>query len=375
MKKITLTLTLFIAMIFAGCAEKNNNNNKIENNVTSKKGKIQNQEYLKQNRNSSKAIKIDNEVKRTDDYIIPTSSTQLITNEILDKLDKNQLDLARNEIYARHGYIFTIKEYKEYFSVKTWYKEDINFSEAKFNEIEKKNLKKINNYVEALNEQIKVPNNFGDYDLNSDGDLEKVMLIFKDNSTKFSLTVDNSTLEQNGNNFKNTMFIYDISPTDKRLEIAIVDEKGTDNYETYFYQYNGDKISCVGKISSGDNTMKVTGNGKVLVKENCKLLNNLLCDVVYQLTNTQGFVRDELGSSCKINVKLKLKEDLPLLLSKLGDQKTFIVPKDEEVVINSADDVEWIAVTDSTGKEGFLKITEPNKIYGKNFNDVFLDIK
>ncbi len=61
----------------------------------------------------------------------------------LKNLTKDQLGLARNEIFARHGYVFTNDEYKKYFSSKSWYVPNPNYdgSDSTLNEYEIANYK------------------------------------------------------------------------------------------------------------------------------------------------------------------------------------------------------------------------------------------
>ena len=78
------------------------------------------------------------------DYIIPQSGTKLLTKEDIKNLSKEQLALARNEIYARHGRKFQMAEFRDYFSQKAWYKENPNYNynneSSNLNEIEAKNV-------------------------------------------------------------------------------------------------------------------------------------------------------------------------------------------------------------------------------------------
>ena len=67
------------------------------------------------------AIIHDSEKGNASDYILPTSDSAYLTEKDLSALTKEQLRLARNEIYARHGYIFNDEELKEYFQSKSWY--------------------------------------------------------------------------------------------------------------------------------------------------------------------------------------------------------------------------------------------------------------
>lgn len=61
------------------------------------------------------------------DYIIPDSGTRLISSSEIQNLSKEQLGLARNEIYARHGRQFQMEEYQTYFESKSWYKINPNY--------------------------------------------------------------------------------------------------------------------------------------------------------------------------------------------------------------------------------------------------------
>ena len=56
------------------------------------------------------------------DQLIPDSAGRLITRNDLSGLTKKQLDLARNEIYARHGWVFARQDLINYFSQKSWYR-------------------------------------------------------------------------------------------------------------------------------------------------------------------------------------------------------------------------------------------------------------
>lgn len=51
----------------------------------------------------------------------PRSSDIFLTLDDVSKLSKADLKLMRNEIYARHGYLFKTEEMKAYFKYQTWY--------------------------------------------------------------------------------------------------------------------------------------------------------------------------------------------------------------------------------------------------------------
>ena len=54
-------------------------------------------------------------------FVIPDSSTRYLTEDDLMGLTSDELEVARNEIYARHGYIFVSNEWKDFFVGRYWY--------------------------------------------------------------------------------------------------------------------------------------------------------------------------------------------------------------------------------------------------------------
>ena len=84
-----------------------------------------------------------------DDYILPDSGTRKLTNSDLAGLDADELELARNEIYARAGRRFNTDYIQDYFDDKWWYVGTIepeDFTEDMLNDVEKYNVNFIRNY-------------------------------------------------------------------------------------------------------------------------------------------------------------------------------------------------------------------------------------
>lgn len=88
-----------------------------------------------------------------DSYIIKDSSTRELTDADVKYLSGYQLYLARNEIYARHGYIFATESLQSYFNTKSWYVP--KYTASTFNEstmlsyIEEKNIGLIKKYEQG----------------------------------------------------------------------------------------------------------------------------------------------------------------------------------------------------------------------------------
>ena len=84
-----------------------------------------------------------------DDYILDSSDSRYVKKSEVSKMSKKKLRLARNEIFARHGYIFDSADLNKYFNDKNWYIPSIKpseWSDSLLNKYEKKNIALIKKY-------------------------------------------------------------------------------------------------------------------------------------------------------------------------------------------------------------------------------------
>lgn len=84
----------------------------------------------------------------TDGYVLPYSDSHAYTQQELSGLSTWELYVARNEIPARHGYIFTVDDLKSYFESKSWYTPTLTSKEFKkvegiLNSVEEQNVQTI----------------------------------------------------------------------------------------------------------------------------------------------------------------------------------------------------------------------------------------
>ena len=70
-----------------------------------------------------------------------TPVDRMITTAELLGRSKGELRVMRNEIYARHGRVFSSPDLQAYFSRKPWYKENVAYSDSLLSEIDKENVK------------------------------------------------------------------------------------------------------------------------------------------------------------------------------------------------------------------------------------------
>ena len=77
------------------------------------------------------------------EQIIPGSDARFLSEEDIEFLGDTGLELAKNEIYARHGRVFVTPYINKYFRKQSWYSPTVppeEFSDSVFNEFENSNI-------------------------------------------------------------------------------------------------------------------------------------------------------------------------------------------------------------------------------------------
>ncbi len=88
------------------------------------------------------------------EFVFPDSANKYLSEDEIRKVDVDEMNIGRNEIYARHGYIFTDENLKQYFENKYWYRERVSadqFKEDELNSFEKKNVELIKKVEDEVN--------------------------------------------------------------------------------------------------------------------------------------------------------------------------------------------------------------------------------
>jgi hypothetical protein len=70
----------------------------------------------------------------------PWTSSRQATIEDIASLSENDLDIMRNEIYARHGHIFKRSDLQRYFSAQSWYHANPNWKDSDLSDTERRNI-------------------------------------------------------------------------------------------------------------------------------------------------------------------------------------------------------------------------------------------
>ncbi len=89
-------------------------------------------------------------------YILPDSDSRKLKKSDLQGLNKKQLRLARNELFARHGVVFDVADLDNYFATKSWYEPKITLEDFEaqggLSAIEEANVVLISKREEQLNQ-------------------------------------------------------------------------------------------------------------------------------------------------------------------------------------------------------------------------------
>jgi len=113
-------------------------NNNMKNNVKPNNSNDSTKKNSKESSNLSSS-----------DYFLPDSDKRVLSEGDIGTLTKDQLRLARNEIFARHGYVFQSADLQKYFSSKSWYNADPSYN-ITLNEIEQENVNLLKAREESL---------------------------------------------------------------------------------------------------------------------------------------------------------------------------------------------------------------------------------
>lgn len=94
------------------------------------------------------------------DYVLPDSSTRLLSSAELQDMSNFELFVARNEIFARHGRTFQKQELKDHFGSKSWYHGTVSpeaFTDSMLSDVERKNIETIKAIEQSRDSQYLLP--------------------------------------------------------------------------------------------------------------------------------------------------------------------------------------------------------------------------
>jgi len=165
---------------------------------------------------------------------------EIITNSILEKLDKQQLRIIRNSIFAKHGYIFKSSDLQDYFSKISWYNGTKANVDNELTEIDKLNIQNIISYennpenkeaaplvsVDSIPVVTQYGNSFND--LNVIAEYLRAVNASQENPISLKLNISLGTMTDTDSNWRRLLKILDDAGKYVALDLSSCPISGRD---------------------------------------------------------------------------------------------------------------------------------------------------
>lgn len=310
---------------------------------------------------------------KDDSFIFPESDSKKLDAAAIKSIKPELLPFARNEIYARRGYVFTKDVFKDYFAKKSWYIPNPSFSTNDLNDIEKYNADLIKSYED---QKSGTQQNTGSIitiykaevlvsvDLNGDGTKEKI--IYKPSNSQF--IVSSKPVSFTFDAPVESFAIVDINTKDKLKEIVISDYGPSDDYRSSYYYFDGSKIVKMGETEGLFNSgVKFNGTGKITAETRGSILQTWFFNKSFKLSNQHKIVEipQELYTT---DYDVTFKMQLNLYKNKGDASPSISVTKGEKAKIIATDDKAWCLLKTSKGIKGWIVVNSFNTLKNNGLN-------
>lgn len=316
-----------------------------------------------------------------EEYALPLSNSISVDADVLLNFSDNELKIARNEIYARHGRQFKDPWLAAHFDSCTWYEGTVPpeaFDEGVLSQTEKENLKVIQKAEEAYRAEHPYPKEYragsqASEDLDKDGraetiackwEAEDVSLVI--NGTEYALSDMGVRLDTPDTE---VFYVTDIASYDENLEIALLDYGPSDDPETHFFSYK-DGLHYLGSVS-GFPFARQTGyngfgtDGYVISESRMDFTHtSRVYDYWWYDEEGQKLTHDEVGYYEIVpEAAHALAEDITVYQEMDETHMRNVLPAQEQVFFLETDGKEWVLVKGKNGTKGYMHIVD-GKIAG-----------
>ena len=320
-----------------------------------------------------------------DQYVVPVSAILPVMEENLSALSEQELYLAVNEIYARHGKTFDSAYLQAHFDACSWYTpvEGTEENNAELSEIEQANLKLITVMQTAYGEEHPYPKSYAadetaEIALFGDGTPNEVnyAVTGEGEQTVCTLTIDGTAYDlaeyiQMNAPVADAFYVTDLMENigapeeDDGLEIAVLDE-GTDGIgTTHFFKYDGDLyyLGAVGGFpfrDRNDGFSGFDGQGGVMDLIRFDEPTDCLLQGYAWYNSSEKKIKHADGGlysyyePCKLDQKGALT--VYFLMDETSAEKT--IAAGEDIYCIQSDGDGWLYVRAKDGTEGFLPVEQ-----------------
>jgi YARHG domain len=280
--------------------------------------------------------------------MFPDSDERLIMWEELVPLGPDALALARNDFFAREGYVFQKQMYIDHYSPLAWYEPDESFSYDQFNEIQKANILLIQvAEARAGNGLLLIPSGTR-LDFDQDGVLETLTYDSPDENT-MNLTLHDTSEDWNWSpNVMcpyNRAYIGDIDTDDGMLDL-FADEMGpSDDYRCSIAGLTPQGFLDRGRISGDYDDIVLAGDGTLTTTGRMQVMMTWFATVKYVLGDegTMVFVPDkeyffgDFPCTALVDIPMRSKQD-PTMAADMT------IPAGTAVILVSSDNDDWVKI-------------------------------
>ena len=225
-------------------------------------------------------------------------------------------------------------------------------------------------------QQIILPAQFADtlilHDLDQDGTEERIRYTPQERSSRVALSINDDTLELDGNFVRDYFFLVILDVEDGKRDIALLELGGLTFSQVTFIHYDGSTANVIGTIPStnlndgkiddqgqlGD--LVLDGHGGIQVPTRSDLLCTWFFDSKWTL-NPAG--RLEVITQERYSIRqpltLIMKTDLSLRLEPNDESLAGVARAGETVTLIKSDNKKWIQAQTSAGLSGWFAVAAP----------------
>ncbi len=301
--------------------------------------------------------------------MFPDSDERLIMWEELVPLGPEALALARNDFFAREGYVFQKQMYIDHYSPLAWYEPDESFSYDQFNEIQRANILLIQ-VAEARsgNGLLYIPSGTT-LDFDQDGVLEELTYDAPDDNT-MNIVLHDTDDDYNWNidydSPHNEVFLGDISYEDGILDLFTDFDGASSDFESYIAGVTENGFLERGVVAGICDDIRMTGDGSLTASTSMWVMMSWFAPVKHTLGADGKLVKvpepeyffGEFPCTTIIDVPMRSAPDASMA-------SDLTIPAGSAVTLISSDNIEWVKIRWGD-QEGWLhldgfKVTDLDK--------------
>ncbi len=311
------------------------------------------------------------------DFIFPESHLRELVSNDFYSLGCRQptletFSIARNEIYARKGFIFESEQWDEYFRSKPWYT-PISRDSTNLNRYEEYNIGLFRYYERCLTKIRKYyrlehhpPTFHRDedvlYDLNDDGKQDTIRYTI--NRFKYELTINGSTYHGHAECLVDSFAIVDIDVNDGIKEVVVSALGPSDDPSSDFFIYRDNNVEIIGETYSLYNDgIGFDGHRNLRIVTRGSFLQTWIFEKLYILDENHHLKTIE-NNVYSTNVTLYLKSPLTIFRDRDTESPSKIIKPLTVLEIIATDDVRWCKVRTEHNVTGWFYVDNYNYVNG-----------